>query len=130
MSGEDLQVVCQGRLDAVKIHYLVSRPRKAPLGTRAVIAYDEEDEGIVGVREFLDGVEQTTALVIRKCEITCEVFHKRRKQRSFIAGQRIPRLDPIRTRRQNRIRRDDSQFELPLIGLFAHRRPSQHRTCP
>ena len=77
--------------DAIKIHYLVSRPRKASLGTRTVVAHDEEDEGIVGVRQFLNGIEQAAALVIRKCEITCEVFHKRRKQRSFIAGQRIPR---------------------------------------
>ena len=95
-------------------------PRKTALGTRAVIAYDVEDERIVGVRKGLDGVEQTTALVIREGEITGEVFHKRCKQRSFLAGQGIPRLDPIWTGCQNRVRRDDSQFELPLIGGVAH----------
>ena len=77
--GEDLHVVCQRGRDAVEIHHLIGRPRKASFGARTVVAHNEKDERVVGVRKFLDGVEQATAFVIRKREIASEVFHKRRE---------------------------------------------------
>jgi hypothetical protein len=93
--------------DGMPLRFITSFscPRESSLGTRTVVAHDEEDQRVVGVRQFPNGVEQATALVIRKGEIACEVFHKCRKQLSFIAGQRVPRLDPLWTRRQNRIGR-------------------------
>ena len=86
--------------DSVEVGRLVEKSVHAPLGARAVVAEDVEDEGVVHLAQVLDGLDQPAGLVVGELAVTGEHLHLVGEELLLVGRQLVPILDRRRFGRE------------------------------
>jgi len=104
--------------------HLVEQALRRALGAGAVVALDVDDESIVEIALFLDGVEDAAELVVDVRQRAREHLHHARVHLLAIGVERVPRLDLLRPRRERRVGGNDANLLLPRESLLAQLVPA------
>ena len=100
--------------DAVEEGRLVEGTGSGALHAGAVVAPDVDDQRVIQLIHFLDGVEQPAHVPVSILRETSKYFHLAGVQFLLGVAERVPCRVWVRPRRQLGIRRDDAEFLLAL----------------
>ena len=117
------ELLLGGQGDPVLHRQLVEGAGQRPLHARAVVPEDVEDEGVVELAHFLDRVEQAADIPVGVLLEAGIDLHLARVEVPLAVRERVPGGKRVRSRRQDRIRRDHAQRLLPLERLLAEHIP-------
>ncbi len=92
---DGLEVVLPPLGKAVEEQVLAERTFEPAFGARPVVAGDIDDQGVVGVRHGLDGVDHAAELVVAMGAIGGEDLHHPRIETLLVGVQRIPCRKPL-----------------------------------
>ena len=111
---EALGEVVERLRDAVPVAQLVHGAVQAPLGGRAVVAGDVDDERVVEFAGLIDGFDDAAHLVIRVLDRAAEDLHPASADALVRVRQLVPRRNPVWPGLELRVVRHDP--ELLLAG--------------
>lgn len=114
---EVLGEVVERLRDAVPVAELVHGAVQAALGCRPVVAGDVDDERVVEVAGFVDGLDDAADLMIRVFDRAAEDLHPPGADALVGFSQLLPRRDPLGPGLEPRVARNDP--ELLLAGQDA-----------
>ena len=114
-----------GHCDAVEERHFVGRAEWAALGAGAVVAVDIDDERVVQLANILDGLDDTSDLVVIVSRIGGKDLHLFDVEFLLLGGAGVPVLDDIRGPGfEPSVGRDDSQALLVLADALAQLVPA------
>ena len=107
----------------VEERQLVERAGDRALEARAVVAPDEDDQGVVEVAHLLDLVQQPADVPVGVLLVAGVDLHLPRVQLLRRVVERVPRRERVGPRGQLGVLRDDPELLLPLERPLAQRVP-------
>ena len=120
-----LQHVLDLLVHAVEVGVLVEHAVLAAFAAGAVVAGDVEDQGVVGLAHFLEGLQHAADLEVGVLGVGGEHLGLAREQALLVGRERVPVLDRRRLGRQLRARGHHAQRDLPRQRLLADLVPAR-----
>ena len=120
---DPLEILLQALGDEVEEVLLVERPLRPTLGRRAVVAHDDDD-GVLGLVELLNEVEDARHLRVGMGEEACVDLHHPGGETLFVGVQRLPGRDPRGAFGELGSLRQEARCQLPGEHLLSPLVPS------
>ena len=118
------QLLLGRQRDPVLHRQLVERAGDRALQARAVIPEDVDHERVVQLARLRDRVEQPSDVPVGVLLVAGVDLHLSGVQSLLALGQRVPRREGVRPRREHRVGRDHAQLLLSFEGLLAQPVPA------
>ncbi len=118
------QHLLHGEGEAVEVGDLVRRAVHRALGAHAVVAADEDDQGVVELAELLDRLDDAADLVVGVGHVGGPDIDLAEIELLLVGGQRVPLGQDVRPGGQFRVGRNDAELLLVLEDALAHLFPA------
>ena len=106
---------------------VVDRSLRSAFGARTVVG-DRDDHGVVEVAGVGEELEQPGDLRVGVREVRGEALHEARRDRAVFGLQRVPRRNPVRARRELRVRGQHAARDLAGERRRRATRPIRRRS--
>ena len=124
MELRELELDLVGERDAVLHRQLVERAGDGALHAGAVVAPDPEDQRVVELAQFLDGIDHPPDVVVRVLGVPRIHLHLAGVERLQVVGHVVPGRERLVARGQLRVGGNDPELLLAGEGLLAQPVPS------
>ena len=122
---EVLELLLDGRIDAIEHRDFVGRADHRPFGAGAVVALDVDDQRVVELAQVLHRLDHPADLMVGVGDVGREDIHLAEKQLLLVGRKLVPLLEEVlRPRRELGVGRNHAELLLVLEDLLAQLVPA------